>query len=226
MRRSKPRTEREAEDHRVRTGAVRREQTRRKLIESALIVFAAKGIDAPVIDDFIEAAGVSRGTFYNHFDTIQDLFDAVSKEVSDIVLSTIDSVVLTMPDPLNRLVCACLLYMRVGLEMPHWGAFIVRASQRSAALGKLVDVYMPRDIDLAWRAGQLEIPSVRAARDLLLATIHQSMQTVQSGQAPHEHLRQTFGLALRGIVVSPDQVPALVQMTLPSLPLPSGLAIN
>ena len=111
---------------------------------------------------------------------------------------------------------------------------IVTARRREIKFGALIGVLfnmlvmvnMPRDIDLAWRAGQLDIPSVRAARDLMLATIHQSMQTVQSGQAPHEHLRQTFELALRGIVVSPDQVPALVQMTLPPLPLPSGLAIN
>ena len=41
------------EDHRVRTGALRREQTRRKLLAAAMAVFAEKGTDAPLIEDFI-----------------------------------------------------------------------------------------------------------------------------------------------------------------------------
>ena len=46
--------------HRSRVGAERRHRTRVRLIESALEVFAAKGVDATVIEDVIASAGVSR----------------------------------------------------------------------------------------------------------------------------------------------------------------------
>ena len=46
---------------------------RLRIIEAALRVFAEKGPDVAVIDDFIHAAGVARGTFYNHFRTTEDL---------------------------------------------------------------------------------------------------------------------------------------------------------
>jgi hypothetical protein len=49
------------ENYQTRVGALRREKTRNRLIESALGVFAEKGPDAPLIDDFIAAAGVARG---------------------------------------------------------------------------------------------------------------------------------------------------------------------
>ncbi|MFD2272333.1 TetR/AcrR family transcriptional regulator [Undibacterium arcticum] len=49
-----------------------------------------KGPDLPVIDDFIAAAGVARGTFYNYFNTTSELLAAVTGEMSDEVLSIID----------------------------------------------------------------------------------------------------------------------------------------
>ncbi|MDN2580953.1 TetR family transcriptional regulator [Aquibium sp. ELW1220] len=39
-------------------------------VAAAVAVFAQKSPDAASIDDFIEQAGVSRGTFYNHFRSI------------------------------------------------------------------------------------------------------------------------------------------------------------
>ena len=65
-----------ATDHRPRVAAERRARMRRKLVESALLVFAEKGVDASVIEDVIAAAGVSRGTFYNYFCTNGELLAA------------------------------------------------------------------------------------------------------------------------------------------------------
>ena len=60
-------------DHRTRVAAERRARMHRKLVESALLVFAEKGVDASVIEDVIAAADVSRGTFYNYFRTNGEL---------------------------------------------------------------------------------------------------------------------------------------------------------
>ena len=47
-------------DHRPRVAAERRARMRRKLVESALLVFAEKGVDASVIEDVIAAATLGR----------------------------------------------------------------------------------------------------------------------------------------------------------------------
>ena len=46
-----------------------REQTRRRLYESALAVFRRDGVTACRTEDIAKAAGVSRGSFYFHFPT-------------------------------------------------------------------------------------------------------------------------------------------------------------
>lgn len=208
------------EDHRVRTGALRREQTRRRLLAAALRVFAEKGTDAPLIDDFIAAAGVARGTFYNYFSTTQELLDAVTSEMSDSILAEIDKVVLQTADPLQRLATGCLLYMHVGVELPSWGAFVMRTGFRSEAIGKLVDVYMPRDLEMARQAGELDYPSLRAARDLMFSCVNQAILTVIAGQAPREHLREMLALGLRGVGAAVPLAQAMSELPLPPVQLP------
>ena len=73
-------------DHRPRVAAERRARMRRKLVESALFVFAEKGVDASVIEDVIAAAGVSRGTFYNYFRTNAELLAAAINELGNEVV--------------------------------------------------------------------------------------------------------------------------------------------
>jgi AcrR family transcriptional regulator len=209
-----------AEDHRTRTGAQRREQTRRRLIASALAVFAEKGPDAPVIDDFIAAAGVSRGTFYNHFSTTHELLDAATSELTDAVLERIDAAALRLSDPLERMACGCLCYAAAAIALPAWGAFVLRTGLRQGATGKLVDVYLPRDLEAARSAGQLVFDSTRAARDLTLGALHQAVAAVAEGAAGVDHPREVMALVLHGLGVAQAKARRLCSMELPALDLP------
>ena len=213
-------TKAEVEDHRVRTGALRRERMRRKLLAAALRVFAERGIDAPLIDDFIASAGVARGTFYNYFSTTEELLDAVTSELSDAILTNIDKVVLTLDDPLQRVATGCLLYLHIGVDFPSWGAFVMRTKFRRKSIGKLMDEYLMRDLELAHRAGQLEYPSVRAARDLLHASLAQAIVTVIDGDAPRKHLREILALGLRGIGATTARARKLSLLPVPPVELP------
>jgi AcrR family transcriptional regulator len=213
----------EPEDHRVRTGAARSERTRRRLLAAAMAVFAERGVDAPVIDDFIAAAGVARGTFYNYFNSTQELLDAVTVELSDAIVGSIEKVVSQVPDPLNRMALGCLLYMHLGVDVPTWGDFLMRVGSRSKATGKLVNMYLPRDLKLACKAGEVDYPTLRAAHDLVFACLNQGIQTVNSGEAPRDHLRNVLLLALRGIGVAPALSARLSQLELPAVELPEGV---
>ena len=211
-------------DHRVRTGALRREQTRRKLLAAAMAVFAEKGTDAPLIEDFIATAGVARGTFYNYFSTTQELLDAVTAELSDAILGNIEKVVLRNADPLQRIACGALLYMHIGVNVPKWGDFVLRTGFRSQSVGKRVDLVLPRDLQLAHKAGQVSYPSLRAARDLIVACVSQAIASVNSRGLPHQHLRDMLALGLRGVGVAPALADKLSRMPLPDVELPSGIS--
>ena len=80
-------------DHRTRVGHERSARTQVRILEAALGVFAARGPDAPVIDEFVAAAGVARGTFYNHFKNVEELLQATATWTTRELLQTIDAAV-------------------------------------------------------------------------------------------------------------------------------------
>jgi len=192
----------EPEDHRVRVGAQRREKTRLRLVESALAVFVEKGPDAAVIDDVIAAAGVSRGTFYNHFRTIEELLLAVATGMSDEVLQVVDPVVLGIGDPVARFATGTRLYMQTALRYPLWGNFLTRVGTRIAARGQLIDLFLTRDLTAAVEQRRIKVDDVLVARDIVLGSIFYGIETMLTERTRDhhpEHLLQCIlvGLGLR-----------------------------
>ncbi len=53
--------------------------------------------------------------------------------------------------------------MHLAVDYPAWGGFVLRTGTRR---GRLVDIYLPRDLALAKERGQADFPTVRAAQDV------------------------------------------------------------
>ena len=51
-----------------------REETRQRLLDSALSVFAHNGYERATVDEIVREAGFSKGAFYVHFESKEDLF--------------------------------------------------------------------------------------------------------------------------------------------------------
>jgi len=206
------------EDHRVRVGAQRREKTRLKLLESALGVFTEKGADAVVIEDFIAAAAVSRGTFYNHFRTTSELLFALATAMSDEVLHCVDPLVVQLDDPVQRFATGTRLYMHMALRYPLWGSFITRVGTRIAARGQLIDVYLTRDIELAIQRKRLNVDNVLVARDIVLGSIFYGIETMLTEPTRANHPEHMVRCVLVGLGLKPAEAESIAFMPLPDLP--------
>lgn len=51
-----------------------KESTREKILKSAILLFSAGGFDQVSIDDLMKHAGLTRGAFYSHFESKQDVY--------------------------------------------------------------------------------------------------------------------------------------------------------
>ena len=58
-------------------------QTRIRLLDAALVVIRAKGYAATTVDDVCKAAGLSKGSFFHHFATKEELAVAAARHWSD-----------------------------------------------------------------------------------------------------------------------------------------------
>lgn len=211
-----------APNHRTRVGQERREKTRALLIQSALRVFAKKGPDLPVIDDFIAAAGVARGTFYNYFSTTAELLAAVAGEMSDEVLGVIDPEVLKFDDPATRICMGTRLYIHMALRYPIWGEFLTRIGSQHAVRGKLLDVYLTRDIEQAMAAGRCRVGSAAVARDIILGSIFYGIETLMTETGHAHHAEEMLLTVLRGTGMPDDEAHRIAYAPLPAIPALSG----
>lgn len=75
-----------------------RENTRARLVEAAVGVFAAKPYGAVTVDDLVGAAGFTRGAFYSNFGSVRELFHAVYAHQSDAMLREVSRVLDEAPE--------------------------------------------------------------------------------------------------------------------------------
>lgn len=71
----------------------RRIETRRRLLEAAVEVFAEKGFGRTTVDDVCARAGYTRGAFYSNFVSLDELFLLVWQERSDSFLAAAEAAV-------------------------------------------------------------------------------------------------------------------------------------
>lgn len=68
---------------------VRRAETRRRLLDAALDVFAAEGFGRTTVEQVCDHAGFTRGAFYSNFSSLDELFLAMWEERSAAMLDDV-----------------------------------------------------------------------------------------------------------------------------------------
>ncbi len=68
-----------------------KQHTRAALVSAALELFAEQGLDVPSLDAICDRAGFTRGAFYVHFKTREDILVAVMDQVGESFLASVFS---------------------------------------------------------------------------------------------------------------------------------------
>jgi AcrR family transcriptional regulator len=85
------------------TGGYAPEQTRKALIDSALKLFGERGYAVTSVQEITEAAGVTKGAFYHHFESKEDLLRLIHDEFLDLQLAILRLALEADEDPAARL---------------------------------------------------------------------------------------------------------------------------
>ena len=172
------------------------------LLETALSVFAAKGLETS-IDDVIKVAEVSRGTFYNYFHTIGELTTALGEHISTQLIHMTEAATENYQDPAFRIGIGLRLIFHSVKANPQMGSFIWKAGFHSSLTFSVLRRYFSRHIEDAHSSGQLKIENVEIGVDLArsicvggtLAISTQKVATDYSEQMT-KHLLMSIGLPL------------------------------
>lgn len=200
-------------DHRTRVGRERRARTQSRILAAALRVYAEQGPDAPVIDDFIRAAGVARGTFYNYFKSTGELFEATAKWLEEDMIVSIETGIGSTKDPLERLTNGVRLWLLRASSDAAWCSFVVRNRRRSP----LVEQQLAGDLRGGRRKGVFSFPSVDVARDMTVGTVLEAMTRMMHGRVPSTYIDDVTRIVLRGLGLSSADIDAALAQPVPVL---------
>lgn len=207
-----------SENHRTRVAAERREKTRARLLESALLVFAEKGPEAAVIDDVIARAGMARGSFYNYFRTNEELLEAVAAEISDELLRVIDPVVQLHEDPVVRVASGTRLLLHAVRKYPLLGAFLSRlrwpdAGSQLEGIGFLV-----RDLEVGITQKKFTCTPM-VAIDLVVGAMFAAISSLSRQKPAKDYPEAIVKAVLQGIGVTEEDAAHAVKPALSAIVL-------
>ncbi|MBF5010625.1 TetR/AcrR family transcriptional regulator [Burkholderia pseudomultivorans] len=214
-------------DHRTRVAAQRRERMRARLIESAMLVFAEKGVGASVIQDVIAAATVSQGTFYNYFRTNEELLEAVTQELNDELLRLIEKVVAGYEDPAKRIASGVRMFLHAARTYPLLARFISAAGLHAAGPSSLIYVYLPIHIRQGLATGRFRGVTVELALDVIAGIALTTIQRFADKGEMTEEPEQIVAAILRALGVEADEAQMLVLSELaPIMPPDTSLLVR
>jgi AcrR family transcriptional regulator len=183
-------------------------------------VFAEHGFDARVIDLVIRQAEVSRGTFYNHFNTIEELFTALAQAVSDEILMVVDPMVLRHDDPAIRLACGIRLSVALVRRHPILARFLVRGGVPALTVGSLTTETIPREVRAGITAGRFSVPHERLGFDLVLGSVMAAFHTLLTMELPEDYPQDLAQAVLQSLGVEPAEAHRCARVELDEVDLP------
>ncbi|REG50655.1 TetR family transcriptional regulator [Paraburkholderia sp. BL6669N2] len=127
-------------------GARRKRETRARLLDSALRLMAERGMEGVAINEITEAADVGFGSFYNHFESKEEIYSTLVDNVFKDFADVLDRVASGLSDPAEVVSVAVRHTVMRARRDPVWGRFLIREGFSARALSRGLGQRLLRDI--------------------------------------------------------------------------------
>ena len=186
---------------RAEIGREKRVRTRAQIVEAGLVLLAERPPEALTVDAIVEAAGVAKGTFYYHFQSIEELVAAVGGSLADSFDELLAPSLLGEPDPIVRMSLAFTKFLEKAINDPLWSQLVVRSAQVPAALDRIRE-HLEADLAEAIAQGRLAIQDVELAADIVIGIWLQVTRGSIERRAAPDLTRQALAAVLRALGAS------------------------
>src|ERR1700760_3687277 len=141
----------------------RKARTRQALIDAAVRLIAERRGDRASIQEITEEADIGFGSFYNHFDSKEQLFQTASEEVLERWGQMIDRASAGISDPAELFAVGMRITGRLGWTHPENAGFLTGAGLGALATPVGLGPRALRDIQAGQDAGRFTIPDAEIA---------------------------------------------------------------
>jgi AcrR family transcriptional regulator len=140
----------------------RKQRTRAALIQAAQGLIAAGKLNVPVLE-ITQAADVGMGSFYNHFTSKEELFDAAVAEALDNHGALLDRLTASIDDPAETFACSFRLTGRLFRRRPQESRILLSGGLHLMSSDRGLAPRARRDIEAAAAAGRFRVDDPQLA---------------------------------------------------------------
>ena len=198
----------------------RKARTRGALIAAAQTLIAEGRTNAPILE-ITQAADVGMGSFYNHFETKEELFEAAVEAVMDAYGQLLDDLTADIDDPAEVFARSFRLTGRLHRREPELSQVLLNNVLRLLSADRGLAPRVRRDIAAAVEAGRVDV------EDLDVAVTMSAGALVALGQLLHDQPDRDVEATTDRVVVDLLRmfgVPAAAARRICRLPLPDFAA--
>lgn len=182
-------------------------RTRAALIDAGLQLFAERPIDAVPVDEIVAAAGVAKGSFFNHFEDKQAFANSIATDIRLDVEARVAKANGDLHDPLERLTGGMVVAVEFALSQRRPAMVMLRGMTWSTSRDHPLNAGLRADIDACIAAGHFNEEAGRSGLLFWLGACQMVMVTVLAQNLSRAdaaaQMRDTVVMTLSGMGLKP-----------------------
>ena len=198
----------------------KRERTRKKMLDAAFgLIGNEKGLTVR-IEEVCAAAHISRGTFYNYFTSLEQLFEVLAIELSHDLNRALVSTWDETQSHAEGSNAAIQHYLNYARRDPAWAWAMVHLSAFGPTFGAEAWEACHRSIAKGIDAGEFDVPNASVGRDVMTGTVLATVRTtLRFGGDPSQPSIVAYHL-LRALGVPDARARKIAHSPLPDIVVP------
>ena len=194
----------------------KRQATRQLLLDAARDLVLESGHDRLSIEEITNQAKVSKGTFYNYFDTKQDVFMAVAESLKAHLAADLVTTTDPIKDPAMKVAITLKFYFYQSLDNKDWREFTRFTGLTELCLEQAIE---ERIEDLQWgvKAGRFKGENVHCTASLIRGMSRHVLSEIDQGRLARDACDYAIRSILQMLGLPEIVAKALTQTRLPPI---------
>ena len=188
-------------ERRAEIGREKRARTKAQLIAAAKALYSTRPWESVTVDEVVNEAGVAKGTFYTHFNDLNELAAGVADELVKSFDELIQPYRLSLPDPLLRIAFGCDAFFQKSLDDRLWASLAARMARSYPTVGKVARKRFSEDLREALKQSAQAGLSLQLALEVSIEIVVQVMAAIGEGQLKDDDRTEAVRCILTAIGV-------------------------
>ncbi|MBL4680612.1 MAG: TetR/AcrR family transcriptional regulator [Pseudomonadales bacterium] len=199
---------------------LKREKTRSTLVLAAKQLVFEREYQKISIQDITDKAQLGLGTFYNYFETKNDVYKAVLEELKAKFNQELDGIRAPLVDPATIISVTTQYCLREAQDNREWHEFLAFSGLKGEYILRQDEKQCRNDIEKGASSGRFKVQDVDFTTQLIIGMLNHVTREIAEKRLKRSAMAETTRHILRMLGIPDPVAKALTQAPLPPMAAP------